>query len=60
PNMTCDEGILEWIHISALEHIATPPTDLKIFQYIRKGRIFAFEAKFDEHMNMLEMIDSFE
>jgi 8-oxo-dGTP diphosphatase len=60
PNMTSDEGILEWIHVSALESINTPPTDLMIFQYIRKGRIFAFEAKFDEHMNMVEMVDGFE
>jgi 8-oxo-dGTP diphosphatase len=60
PNMTSDEGILDWVHISALESIDTPATDLKIFQYIRKGRIFAFEAKFDEHMNMVEMIDGFE
>ena len=60
PNMTSDEGILEWIHISALESISTPPTDLKIFQYIRKGRIFAFEATFDEDLNMIEFVDGFE
>ena len=60
PNMTSDEGILEWIHISALESIPTPPTDLKIFQYIRKGRIFAFEATFDEDLNMIEFVDGFE
>jgi 8-oxo-dGTP diphosphatase len=60
PNVSCDEGILEWIHISQLDSIPTPPTDLKIFQYIRKGRIFAFEAKFDENLNMIEMVDGFE
>jgi 8-oxo-dGTP diphosphatase len=60
PNMVCDEGILEWIHISQLESIPTPPTDLKIFQYIREGRIFAFEAKYDAALNMVEMVDGFE
>ena len=60
PNMTSDEGILEWIHISALESIPTPPTDLKIFQYIRKGQIFAFEATFDADMKMLSLVDGFE
>jgi len=60
PNMTSNEGILEWIHVSALESIPIPPTDLKIFQYIRKGRIFAFEASFDEDLNIIEFVDGFE
>lgn len=60
PNPSCDEGTLEWIHTSQLSSIPTPPTDLMIFDYIKKGRIFALEAIFDENLNMLSIKDGFD
>lgn len=60
PNPMCDEGVLEWIHKSALPNIPMPPTDITIFYYIRKGQIFALEAEFDKDLNMISLVDGFE
>jgi 8-oxo-dGTP diphosphatase len=53
----CDEGILEWIHISQLKDLDTPPTDWHIYQYIAAGRKFALDATFDKDLNMTTMTE---
>jgi 8-oxo-dGTP diphosphatase len=51
----CEEGILEWIDAEMLDKIDTPPTDLLIYQYVDKKLNFAFSAKYDNQLNLIEM-----
>jgi 8-oxo-dGTP diphosphatase len=53
----CDEGELYWIDNDDLLNIPTPPTDLKIYEYVLKGQKFAFNAEFDADLNMIKMWD---
>lgn len=53
----CDEGELEWIPVSDLLKIPTPPTDWWIYKHILEGKPFAFSAEYDENLNMIEMIN---
>ncbi len=55
PPPLCDEGVLEWIAMSDLPAVPTPPTDLLIYRYIVENRIFALDAVYDEALNLLEM-----
>lgn len=57
---TCNEGILEWISFDRLLEVPTPPTDWFIYQYVLKGKVFAFSAEFDAELNMLEMMEEIE
>jgi 8-oxo-dGTP diphosphatase len=51
----CEEGLLEWIGADMLDKIDTPPTDLLIYQYVDKKLNFAFSAKYDNQLNLIEM-----
>lgn len=53
----CDEGTLHWIHRDEMHNFPTPPTDKYIYDSIMAGKKFALDAIFDEHMNMLSMVD---
>lgn len=60
PAPFCDEGVLEWIKISDLLSVPTPPTDWWIYKYILDNKPFAFSAEFDAELNMLEMREDIE
>ena len=48
----CNEGDLEWISADELESIPTPLTDLYIYDYVAKGKLFAFNAVYDSDLNL--------
>ena len=56
----CDEGILEWIEYDDLLNVPTPPTDWQIYKYVLQGKPFAFNAIYNENMEMTEMWEDFE
>jgi 8-oxo-dGTP diphosphatase len=56
----CDEGILEWIDYDDLLNVPTPPTDWQIYKYVLDGKPFAFNAIYNENMEMVEMWEDFE
>jgi 8-oxo-dGTP diphosphatase len=56
----CPEGVLEWISFDRLGHIPTPPTDLLIYQYLRAGKPFVFNALYDASMCMYWMSEEIE
>ena len=56
PN-ACDEGELHWVSAAQLQDLNTPATDWHIYQFIEQGRPFAFNAYFDENMEMTYMRD---
>jgi 8-oxo-dGTP diphosphatase len=56
----CDEGILEWINYDNLLNIPTPPTDWQIYKYVLEGKSFAFNAIYNENMEMVELWEDFE
>ena len=57
PPPPCDEGVLEWIADEQLTGVPTPPTDLAIYDYVRRGEKFVIDAVYDEHLNLLEMVE---
>ncbi len=56
----CDEGELEWIEFSDIPHLPTPPTDWHIYQYLMAGRPFAFNAIYDEQLELIQMVEEIE
>lgn len=60
PPPACPEGELEWISFDQLGDIPTPPTDLLIYQYLRAGRPFVFNAVYDDSMCMRWMSEEIE
>ena len=56
----CDEGILEWIHFDQLKDIPSPPTDWQIYQYLVQGKPFAFNAIYNEQLQLLSMKEEIE
>jgi len=53
----CDEGLLAWIEHERLAEVPLPATDLVIYDYVRRGEKFVFDAVFDAELNLLEMVD---
>lgn len=53
----CDEGILKWIQYQDIPNILTPPTDWHIYQYLMRGQVFAFNAIYNEAMELIQMVD---
>lgn len=53
PPPPCDEGQLEWISAERLAEIPTPPTDLAIYDYVRRGEKFVIEAVYDSGLRLL-------
>lgn len=56
----CPEGELEWIAFNRLPHIPTPPTDWMVYQYLVAGKPFAFNAVYDEKMQLCSFIEEIE
>lgn len=56
----CDEGTLEWIDYEDLLNVPTPPTDWQVYKYVLENRPFAFNAIYDENLNMTAMWEDFE
>ncbi len=56
----CDEGILKWVHYDDIPNILTPPTDWYIYQYIMREQIFAFNARYDDTLKLLSLVDEIE
>lgn len=57
PAPECDEGELFWFHSDELKDIDTPPTDWRIYQYVKEGRPFVFSAIYDVNLVMTSMVD---
>ena len=57
PPPFCNEGKLEWINYTEVLNIPTPKTDWFIYKYILEEKPFAFNAAFDEQLNLLSMVE---
>lgn len=55
----CNEGDLEWISATELESIPTPLTDLYIYDYVAKGKPFAFNAIYDAALNLTALLEQY-
>lgn len=55
-----DEGTLEWIAFDNIPNIPTPPTDFIIYQYLMRRQPFAFNAIYDEKLQLLRMVEEIE
>jgi 8-oxo-dGTP diphosphatase len=60
PPPPCNEGDLEWITLDNLLNVPTPKTDWFIYQYLLLGKIFVFNAEYDENLNLLKMNEEIE
>lgn len=56
----CPEGELEWISFDQLREIPTPPTDWHVYQYLVSNRPFAFNAVYNDAMELLSMVEEIE
>jgi len=57
PPPECPEGQLEWVPFAQLNQVPTPPTDEQVYQYLAAQRPFAFNAVYDEALNLLYMVE---
>ncbi len=55
-----NEGTLEWIDFDHIPNIPTPPTDLILYQYLMRTQPFAFNAIYDEQLNLIRMTEEIE
>ena len=53
----CREGALEWVSISSLGQIETPPTDQVIYQLVAQGVTFILDARYSAHMELERLYD---
>ena len=60
PPPPCNEGELEWISFSQVLDVPTPKTDWFIYKYLMEDRPFAFEAVYNDQLELLEMWDDIE
>lgn len=60
PAPDCNEGLLEWIHLSRLNEIPTPLTDLHIYRYIAENKPFFFNVVYNENDELIRMSEEFE
>jgi len=56
----CNEGELNWIHFEEVLSLPTPKTDWFIYKYILENRSFAFNAKFNENIELVTMTEEIE
>lgn len=56
----CNEGTLKWISFDDLLSVPTPKTDWYIYKYILEKKAFAFNADYDDHLNLISMSEEFE
>ncbi|GAA4833136.1 8-oxo-dGTP diphosphatase [Algivirga pacifica] len=60
PPPECPEGTLEWIDFEQLLNIPTPITDWYIYKYLMEEKMFAFDAVYDEQLQLLTMREELE
>lgn len=53
----CNEGTLEWIYFEDVLQVPTPKTDWFIYKYLLEGKLFVFNALYDQKLNLLKMTD---
>jgi len=53
----CREGSLEWVPISSLDQIATPPTDQVIYQLVAQGQTFILDARYNADLELEQLYD---
>lgn len=56
----CNEGKLKWISFENVLNVPTPKTDWFIYDYILKNKPFAFNADYDENLNLLSLQEEIE
>ena len=56
----CDEGELKWIDFNDVLKVPTPKTDWFIYKYILDEKPFAFNAEFNEEIELLSMVEEIE
>ncbi len=56
----CNEGTLEWIPYARVLDLPTPPTDWHIYEYLLRGQPFAFNAIYNERLELLSMVEEIE
>jgi 8-oxo-dGTP diphosphatase len=56
----CNEGTLKWISFDDLLNVPTPKTDWYIYKYILENKAFAFNADYDEDLNLILMSEEIE
>lgn len=57
PPPPCPEGVLEWVAFANIQDVPTPPTDWFIYQYLMRGQPFAFNAIYNERLEMTDMYE---
>lgn len=60
PPPSCNEGELKWIHFDEVLDQPTPKTDWFIYKYILEEKPFAFNAIFNERIELLDMKEEIE
>ena len=60
PAPPCNEGELEWISFDNLLTVPTPKTDWFIYEYLLTNKPFAFNAEYDDELNLLIMQEELE
>ncbi len=53
----CSEGILSWIDYKDLNNIPSPITDLYIYKSIKENKKFAFNAIYNESLELISIVD---
>lgn len=56
----CNEGELKWINFDDVLKVPTPTTDWFIYKYILDKNLFAFNAEFNEKIELLSMVEEIE
>lgn len=56
----CNEGTLNWISFDDLLEVPTPKTDWYIYKYILDNKPFAFNADYNEELNLILMQEEIE
>ena len=56
----CNEGELQWIDFSEVLNMPTPKTDWYIYKYILDRKPFAFNAIFNEEIQLVSMQEEIE
>lgn len=51
----CREGVLEWLPLSHVPALPTPPTDQFIYRLVLQGRPFVLDAQYDADIELLRL-----
>jgi len=57
---SCPEGRLEWISFDDILNVPTPSTDWYIYKYLKEGKPFAFDARFNRALHLISMVEEIE